>query len=274
MAPIFEGDFWLTYARRLGERKGTCEIGAMSTEQEQTVASEELWRGEKKESGRGATLKERFVPRSGVSVARVLIVDHYDSFTYNLVQLCLQLDAEVEVLRSDECSVERAQGLQATHWILSPGPGHPADAGHRPELWACALQGRTPPVLGVCLGHQGLCHAMGASIDRSEKILHGKRSRIWHRGEGLFEGCAASFWAVRYHSLVVNPLRLPAQLEATAWSLACDGARGELMAVRHRHHPLFGLQFHPESVGSECGMQLLGNFLAYPSSRGSTGNLR
>lgn len=211
---------------------------------------------------RQAGLTERFEPPLGARGARVLIVDHYDSFTYNVVQLCLELGAQVEVLRSDRCSVAVAESLDATHWIFSPGPGHPADAGHRPALWAQALQGRSPPSLGVCLGHQGLCLALGTPVKQARQILHGKRSRIWHQGRGLFGGCEPSFWAVRYHSLIVDAQDLPPQLEATAWSLAPDGSKGELMAVRHRHYPLFGLQFHPESVGSECGAQLLGNFLA------------
>lgn len=204
---------------------------------------------------------ERFEPQSGHSGAKVLLVDHYDSFTYNLVQLCLELGAQVQVCRSDEVEPQALLDEGASHWIFSPGPGHPADAGVRPTLWKQALAGSTPPVLGVCLGHQGLCLALGAEVVGAQEILHGKRSVVRHDARGLFEGCSPSLEVVRYHSLVVAAPSLPEELEACAWAPVGSQGQEELMAVRHRDLPLHGVQFHPESVASQGGAQLLGNFL-------------
>lgn len=205
---------------------------------------------------------EAFEPLEAVPDARVLLVDHYDSFSYNLVQLCLQLGAQVRVVRSDRVASEGLLALGASHWILSPGPGHPGQAGVRPELWSMALRAKTPPVLGVCLGHQGLCLAMGARVVGAQEILHGKKSVVEHDASGLFAGCPASFSVVRYHSLVVDEASLPDAIVPCAWVQAPKGGRGELMGVRHRALPLHGVQFHPESVASECGAQLMQRFLS------------
>lgn len=205
---------------------------------------------------------EAFDPAGASCTARVLLVDHYDSFSYNLVQLCLKLGAQVRVLRSDARPAPELLGLGASHWVLSPGPGHPANAGMRPALWTLALSGQTPPLLGVCLGHQGLCLALGAAVVGAKDIMHGKKSRISHDGQALFASCPSSFSVVRYHSLVVDESSLPVELVPCAWALDDQGERGELMGVRHATLPLFGLQFHPESVASESGAQLLGAFLA------------
>lgn len=204
---------------------------------------------------------ELFEPQTGPSGAQVLIVDHYDSFTYNLVQLCLELGAQVQVCRSDKVDPKALLNLGATHWIFSPGPGHPAQAGVRPLLWERALAGSTPPVLGVCLGHQGLCLALGAEVVGAQEILHGKRSVVRHDGEGLFRGCSDALEVVRYHSLVVAAPSLPPSLEACAWAPVGVQGQEELMAVRHRDLSLHGVQFHPESVASQGGLQLMGNFL-------------
>lgn len=203
---------------------------------------------------------ETFVPASKAAGPCVLLVDHYDSFTYNLVQLALQLGAKVHVVRSDAFEMQQISNLGASHLILSPGPGHPADAGARPALWKAALSGRTPPVLGVCLGHQGLCLAAGAQVIAAPRILHGKISELSHAGQGLFASCPESFDVVRYHSLLVDEASLPKELVPSAWVPRSQGPR-ELMAVHHAKRPLFGVQFHPESVASACGAQLLSNFL-------------
>lgn len=202
---------------------------------------------------------ETFVPGSNVAGPCVLLVDHYDSFTYNLVQLALQLGAKVHVVRSDVFEMQQISDLCASHLILSPGPGHPADAGRRPALWQAALYGQTPPVLGVCLGHQGLCLAAGAEVMPAPRILHGKISELSHKGQGLFANCPQTFDVVRYHSLLVDEASLPKELVPSAWIQRNEGPR-ELMAVHHAKRPLFGVQFHPESVASACGAQLLSNF--------------
>lgn len=203
---------------------------------------------------------ETFVPQTPVPGLGVLLVDHYDSFTYNLVQLVLTLGAKVWVVRSDRFEMQQIATLGASHLILSPGPGHPSKAGARPALWKAALRGQTPPVLGVCLGHQGLCLAAGAKVTGASSILHGKISQLSHDGQGLFAGCPAQLAVVRYHSLVVQEASLPSQLIASAWVHRGADAQ-ELMAVRHATLPLFGVQFHPESVASQGGPTILGNFL-------------
>lgn len=208
---------------------------------------------------------ETFVPASEVSGRRLLLVDHHDSFTYNLVQLALQLGARVGVVRSDQFENRQIAAFGASHLLLSPGPGHPADAGHRPALWQAALRGLTPPVLGVCLGHQGLCLAAGAKVIRAPRILHGKISELSHDQRGLFVGCPQNFEVVRYHSLLVDHRSLPRELLPTAW-VKRQGQPLELMAVRHATLPLFGVQFHPESVASACGAQVLRNFFEHSAA--------
>jgi len=184
----------------------------------------------------------------------ILVVDHYDSFTYNLVQLIESLGADTTVVRSDERPPAEliAMGPQAV--VLSPGPGHPRDAGCFPELLA-VLPAATP-LLGVCLGHQALGEAFGGEVVRAPIPVHGKLARIEHRGETIFRGIEGPFWGVRYHSLVVRSETMPECLTVTA---AADGL---VMGISHRSSPAHGVQFHPESISSEHGPQMIENFLA------------
>ena len=182
---------------------------------------------------------------------RLLLIDNYDSFTYNLVQALSVLDATVDVVRNDRVEVEAALERDVDGFVISPGPCTPREAGISVEL--CRRSKK--PVLGVCLGHQSLAVAFGAKIARAERIFHGKTSRITHDGRGLFAGLPNPFPAARYHSLV--PVDLPDCLEVCAET---EGF-GELMAVRHKELPLFGVQFHPESYLTPSGPQLLRNFL-------------
>ena len=184
----------------------------------------------------------------------ILVVDNYDSFTYNLVQLLLGREVKVEVLRND---ADDAPGLLARRpagIVLSPGPGRPEDAGVCVDLLAARPE---VPVLGVCLGHQALALTYGGAIDRAARLMHGKTSAVRHRGLGIFEGLRNPFEATRYHSLEVRQEELPAELEAVAWS--DDGA---LMGMRHRRRPYWGVQFHPESVLTTEGPRLIDNFLS------------
>ncbi|HTG47886.1 MAG TPA: aminodeoxychorismate/anthranilate synthase component II [Actinomycetota bacterium] len=184
----------------------------------------------------------------------ILVVDHYDSFTYNLVQLIESLGADTTVVRSDERPAAEliAMGPQAV--VLSPGPGHPRDAGCFPELLA-VLPAATP-LLGVCLGHQALGLVCGGTVDRAEPV-HGKASLVFHEGRGILEGVSVPFEAGRYHSLVVERDDLPAELELTAWT-----EDGLVMATQHRELPRFGVQFHPESILTPEGPRIVENFLA------------
>ena len=186
---------------------------------------------------------------------RLLLIDNYDSFTYNLVQAFLILGAEVQVYRNDRITVAEALALAPTHLCISPGPGTPRDAGvSMPMIEAFA--GRVP-VLGVCLGHQSLVEAFGGRVVRNYRLMHGKTSRVAHDGRGVFAGLPNPLEVGRYHSLVAERERMPATLEVTAWT-----EEGEIMGVRHRSLPLEGVQFHPESVLTPDGPRLMGNFLA------------
>lgn len=185
---------------------------------------------------------------------KLLLIDNYDSFTYNLVQAFMVLGADVQVFRNDEISVERALALAPSHLCISPGPGRPDDAGV--SLAMLAAFERRVPVLGVCLGHQSLVQHFGGRIVSADRLMHGKTSMIEHDGRTLYEGLSQPFQAGRYHSLAAEPASLPAVLEVTARS-----ERGEIMGVRHRELPLEGVQFHPESVLTPEGNRLLGNFL-------------
>ena len=184
----------------------------------------------------------------------ILVVDNYDSFTYNLVQLLLGRGVEVEVARNDAAAAAGLLGRRPAGIVLSPGPGRPEDAGVCLEL-ACAE--RRLPLLGVCLGHQALGAAYGGVIQGAERLMHGKTSRVRHRGLGIFSGLPNPFEATRYHSLEVRQEELPAALEPVAWS--DDGA---LMGMRHRRRPYWGVQFHPESVLTAEGPRLIDNFLS------------
>ncbi len=185
---------------------------------------------------------------------RVLIVDNYDSFTYNLVQYLAQLGARVEVLRNDEASPERVRSREPDRIVLSPGPCGPQEAGHCCGI--IASLGAAIPILGVCLGHQCIGHAFGGRVVRAPRPMHGKTSRITHEGRGVFAGLPSPFLATRYHSLIVEEGTLPAELEVTARS-----EDGLIQGLRHRTRPIQGVQFHPESILTESGLDLLRNFL-------------
>jgi anthranilate synthase/aminodeoxychorismate synthase-like glutamine amidotransferase len=185
---------------------------------------------------------------------RVALLDNYDSFTYNLFQYLSELGAEVLVHRHDAIDVDGIVALRPTHLVISPGPKTPDDAGISVEAIR-ALAGHVP-VLGVCLGHQAIGQAFGGRVVRGREPVHGKTSAISHDGRSLFAGLDGPFTATRYHSLVVHP-DLPPDLELTAW---CDG--DVVMGVRHRSLPVEGVQFHPESILTDAGKALLGNFLA------------
>jgi len=189
----------------------------------------------------------------------ILVLDNYDSFTYNLVQYFGELGTDPVVKRNDQVTVEEVEALHPAAVVISPGPGVPSAAGISVPLIR-ALTGKVP-ILGVCLGHQALGEAFGGHVVRADRIMHGKSSPIEHTGTGLFAGLPSPFPAMRYHSLVVEPSTLPRELEITAWS-ADRPAGNEIMGLEHREHPVFGVQFHPESVGTEVGRTLLSNFVA------------
>ncbi len=186
--------------------------------------------------------------------SRVLLIDNYDSFTYNLVQAFLVLDAEVVVYRNDQITLASAQSLNPTHLVISPGPGRPDDAGISLQMIA-AFAGKVP-VLGVCLGHQSLVQHFGGKIIAAQRLMHGKTSSIEHDGKTLFAGLPKPCEVGRYHSLAADRKLIPAMLEVTART-----TDGEIMGVRHRELVVEGVQFHPESVLTPDGDQLLGNFL-------------
>jgi anthranilate synthase/aminodeoxychorismate synthase-like glutamine amidotransferase len=187
---------------------------------------------------------------------RLLLIDNYDSFTYNLVQAFLVLGAEVLVHRNDAITVEQAQALRPTHLCISPGPGTPGDAGvSMPMIRAFAGQ---VPVLGVCLGHQSIVEEFGGRVVRAARLMHGKTSPVEHDGRGVFTGAPQPLEVGRYHSLIAEPGSLPAALEVTART-----AQGEIMGVRHRDLAVEGVQFHPESVLTPDGALLMGNFLRF-----------
>ena len=185
---------------------------------------------------------------------RLLLIDNYDSFTYNLVQAFLVLDAEVLVHRNDEITVTEAQALQPTHLCISPGPGTPYDAGVSMKMIE-AFAGRIP-VFGVCLGHQSLVEVFGGKVVRAGRLMHGKTSMVTHDGQTIYQGMSQPFQAGRYHSLIAQPDTLPDVLEVTART-----PEGEIMGVRHKTFVVEGVQFHPESVLTPEGPTLMSNFL-------------
>ncbi len=189
----------------------------------------------------------------------VLMIDNYDSFTYNLVQYLGELGAEVRVRRNDKITVAEIDDLSPAHIVLSPGPCTPNEAGVCLEVVA-RFAGRIP-ILGVCLGHQCIGQAFGGEIVRAREIMHGKTSPIEHTGEGLFHGIECPFVATRYHSLVIDKRSNPDCLEVTAWTAGETGTVDEIMGVRHRSLDVVGVQFHPESILTEHGHELLRNFL-------------
>ena len=190
---------------------------------------------------------------------KVLMIDNYDSFTYNLVQYLGELDAEVEVVRNDQTSVEEVLATDASHIMVSPGPCTPNEAGVSMAVIK-ALAGKKP-ILGVCLGHQSIGQVFGGDIVHAGKIMHGKTSQVFHTGVGVFAGLANPFVATRYHSLVIDKNSLPDCLEVTAWTEHADGSVDEIMGVRHKELAIEGVQFHPESILTEHGHALLSNFL-------------
>jgi len=190
---------------------------------------------------------------------KILMIDNYDSFTWNLVQYFQALGAEVEVVRNDALDVAAIAARRPSHLVISPGPGTPDQAGVSLEV--IRELGPSIPILGVCLGHQGIGQGYGGQVVRAGTIMHGKTSRIRHHGTGVFADLPDGFTATRYHSLVVDKDSLPDCLEITAWTENADGSMEEIMGLRHRQHPVEGVQFHPESILSEHGRTLLGNFL-------------
>jgi len=196
----------------------------------------------------------------------LLVLDNYDSFTYNIVQYAGELGAEPVVYRNDALTPEEALALEPDAIIVSPGPCTPKEAGISVSLIRAAA-GRVP-ILGVCLGHQAIGEAFGGTVVRADRIMHGKTTDVVHDGKWLFAGLPSPLRAMRYHSLVVSPQGLPPELEITGWS-ADRPPRKEIMALRHRAQPIFGVQFHPESIATEQGKALLANFLEL-ASQGAT----
>jgi anthranilate synthase/aminodeoxychorismate synthase-like glutamine amidotransferase len=191
---------------------------------------------------------------AGRRAPRLLLVDNYDSFTYNLVQAFLVLGAEVLVHRNDQITVDAARALAPTHLCISPGPGTPVEAGVSEDMIR-AFAGKIP-MLGVCLGHQALVEVYGGAIVRAGRLMHGKASQVLHLGTGLYAGLPNPFAAGRYHSLIARRDEVPDAFEVTAWT-----AEDEVMGVRHREHALEGVQFHPESILTPEGPRLLEAFL-------------
>jgi anthranilate synthase component II len=190
----------------------------------------------------------------------ILVIDNYDSFTYNLVQYFGELGAEPVVHRNDEMSVSEIEGLAPAAIVISPGPGTPRQAGVSIDV--IRKLGPRIPVLGVCLGHQAIGEAYGGTVVRARELMHGKTSLVEHRGTDLFQGVPSPLEVMRYHSLTVDPPSLPDDLEVLAWAVHDDS---EIHAVRHKQHRVWGVQFHPESIMTQCGKQILSNFLRMAS---------
>ena len=189
-----------------------------------------------------------------MTAPHVLLIDNYDSFTYNLFQFLCELGARVSVRRNDAITVDEARALDPDFIVISPGPGVPRSAGISIDL--IRELGPTVPTLGVCLGHQAIAEAFGGVVDRAPELMHGKASRVHHTASGVFAGLPSPFSAIRYHSLCAAPADLPDALEVTART-----SSGVIMGIRHREYPIQGVQFHPESILTEHGKDLLRNFL-------------
>ncbi|MCG7917620.1 MAG: aminodeoxychorismate/anthranilate synthase component II [Candidatus Thiodiazotropha taylori] len=189
----------------------------------------------------------------------LLMIDNYDSFTYNLVQYLGELGVEVKVVRNDEIGVADVGQLKPDQIVISPGPCTPNEAGISVEVIQ-TYAGKIP-ILGVCLGHQSIGQAFGGNIIHAREVMHGKTSPIHHRDQGVFHGLENPFQATRYHSLVIETESLPEQLEVTAWTEKADGSMDEIMGVRHKTLPIQGVQFHPESILTRHGHDLLKNFI-------------
>ena len=199
------------------------------------------------------------VELSDKTLPQILMIDNYDSFTFNLVHYLEQLDAEVTVKRNDEINIDQIVSLNPSHIVISPGPCTPNEAGISMEL--IRYFKNSIPILGVCLGHQAIGQVFGASITIATKIMHGKTSTIHNNGQGVFSGLPNQFIATRYHSLVIDPDSLSDDFEVTAWTEDDNGEFETIMGIRHKNYDLQGVQFHPESVLSEFGIELLVNFL-------------
>ena len=184
----------------------------------------------------------------------ILLIDNYDSFTYNLVQMLEQMDQDVKVFRNDRIDIQGIEGHNPLALMISPGPGTPADSGV--SIKAIHHLGPKIPVLGVCLGHQAIAEAYGAKVIRADRIMHGKTSMVFHDGRGVYRDQPNPFEAVRYHSLIVEKNSLPDCLEVSSWT-----EDGEIMGIRHREYRIEGVQFHPESILTNSGPNLLQNFL-------------
>lgn len=184
----------------------------------------------------------------------ILVIDNYDSFTYNIVQLMGQLGADLRVVRNDQLTLDDVKALNPSHIVISPGPGTPDDGGV--SLDVIREMGAITPVLGVCLGHQCIGQAYGGIVKRAPQLMHGKTSMVHHDGDPLFAGVPNPFEATRYHSLIVEESTLPESLTVTART-----SGGEIMALRHKTHPVVGVQFHPESILTAYGTQMLKNFI-------------
>ncbi len=192
-------------------------------------------------------------------MSRVVMIDNYDSFTYNLVQYLGELGAAVTVVRNDQVSLEDIERLKPDRIVISPGPCTPKEAGISVPVIE-HFKGKLP-ILGVCLGHQSIGVAFGGRIVHAKTIMHGKTSLVYHQGQGMFQGIPSPFEATRYHSLVIERESLPECLEITAWTRDKAGDFEEIMGVRHKDYPIQGVQFHPESILTQYGHELLSNFL-------------
>lgn len=188
----------------------------------------------------------------------ILVIDNYDSFTYNLVQCLGDLGKRIRVRRNDKITLREVKAVKPSHIVISPGPGIPAEAGLCPDI--IAHFGDRIPILGVCLGHQAIAEVFGGVVVRAASVVHGKTSRIRHDGRTIFRGIPNPFCATRYHSLIVEKASLPACLEISAWT-----EDGVIMALRHRSFPIEGVQFHPESILTRVGPRIIANFLGRSS---------
>ena len=194
----------------------------------------------------------------------IAVIDNYDSFTYNLVQYLGELGAELCVFRNDRVTLQELASLAPSHIVISPGPGTPLDGGISNDIIRHFYQ--TVPILGVCLGHQCIAHVFGGQVERAPRLMHGKTSTIYHTGQGIFANLPRSFTATRYHSLIVHE-PLPSALKLTAFTID-----GEVMGIRHRDYPIFGVQFHPESILTAEGKRLLENFIGFKKKESHNGH--
>ncbi|MDV7104245.1 aminodeoxychorismate/anthranilate synthase component II [Vibrio sp. TH_r3] len=190
----------------------------------------------------------------------LLIIDNYDSFTYNLYQYFCELGVEVKVIRNDDIDIQGIKALNPSHLVISPGPCTPNEAGI--SLSAIKYFAGKLPIFGVCLGHQAIAQAFGGDIIRAEKVMHGKTSKIQHNGKSVFAGVNNPLTVTRYHSLIVKQASLPKAFELTAWTEKQNGLMNEIMGFQHKTLPIDAVQFHPESIKTEQGHQLLANFLS------------